>query len=67
MFGPETDPSLRNAIPRGHVPRAVFIDRMVLTRAIHVFDVRKLVRSLGDASLVFIFFILGTVGDACHT
>lgn len=55
------------AIPRSHVSRAVLIDRVILARTICVLNVRKLVRALGDALLVLILYLLGTVSDPCHT
>jgi hypothetical protein len=55
------------AIPRSHVSRAVLIDRVILARTVYLLDIRKLVRFLLDALLVFVLFTLRAVGDACHT
>jgi hypothetical protein len=67
MFRTEADSGFGNAIPRSHVSRAVLIYRVILARTICVLNVRKLVRALGDALLVLILYMLGTVSDPCHT
>jgi hypothetical protein len=40
---------------------------VILARTICVLNVRKLVPALGDALLVLILYMLGTVSDPCHT